>query len=89
MDAQDPKSFICTFITNQQDISWRRSYVRDSFPIHKEFDESKYAMVDVGGGLEDMVEVDEIEQDYIDEHGMALTKDANGYVKLGGTANGN
>ena len=27
--------------------------------------------------------------DYIDEHGMALTKDANGYVKLGGTANGN
>lgn len=70
MDAQDPKSFICTFITNQQDISWRRSYVRDSFPIHKEFDESKYAMVDVGGGLEDMVEVDEIEQDYIDEHGM-------------------
>ena len=27
--------------------------------------------------------------DYIDEHGMALTRDANGYVKLGGTANGN
>lgn len=27
--------------------------------------------------------------DYIDEHGMALAKDANGYVKLGGTANGN
>ena len=26
--------------------------------------------------------------DYIDEHGMALTMDANGYVKLGGTANG-
>lgn len=70
MDAQDPKSFICTFITNQQDFSWRRSYVRDSFPIHEEFDESRYAMVDVGGGLEDMVDVDEIEQAYIDEHGM-------------------
>lgn len=27
--------------------------------------------------------------DYIDDHGMALTRDANGYVKLGGTANGN
>ena len=33
--------------------------------------------------------VAEAVSDYIDEHGMALAKDANGYVKLGGTANGN
>lgn len=27
--------------------------------------------------------------DWLDEHGATMTKDANGYVKLGGTANGN
>lgn len=27
--------------------------------------------------------------DWLDEHGATMTRDANGYVKLGGTANGN
>lgn len=27
--------------------------------------------------------------EWLDEHGATMTKDANGYVKLGGTANGN
>ena len=27
--------------------------------------------------------------DYLTEHGVTMTRDANGYVKLGGTANGN
>lgn len=50
----------------------------------------------VGEWLEDNVSVaptrtviEEATADYLEENGVALTRDTNGYVKLGGTANGN
>lgn len=33
--------------------------------------------------------VSEAVSEWLDEHGATMTKDANGYVKLGGIANGN
>lgn len=50
----------------------------------------------VGEWLEDNVSVaptrtviEEATADYLEENGVALTRDTNGYVKLGGIANGN
>lgn len=67
MDPQDPRSFIATFMADQLDISWRRGFC-DSIPFYDEFLENELVILDETSG--DMVDIDEVDQDYIDQYGM-------------------
>lgn len=67
MDAQDPKSFIGTFISKLLDISWHRG-VTQRLPLYKEFLTNKLVVLEDTNG--EMVDVDEVNQVYIDEYGM-------------------
>ena len=66
IDAMDTKSFITGFILGIRDLSWNTAY-SGPVPLYEEFISSRFVHLE---GEEDIVEVDEIPEGYIEEHGM-------------------
>ena len=67
IDAQDPKSFIGAFISELLNISWHRG-VTQALPFYEEFLMNKLVVLEETNG--EMVDVDEVDQEYIDEYGL-------------------
>lgn len=66
MDAMDAKSFITDFILGILEQDWHSAYSLP-VPLYEEFISSKYVHLE---GEEDIVEVSEIPEGYVEEHGM-------------------
>lgn len=65
IDSLDSRSFIGSFISQHIDTSWNHAYIAE-VPRYEQFLENQLVLLDDG----DMVDIDELEQDYIDEHGL-------------------
>ena len=65
IDSLDSRSFIGEFIAQHIDASWNHAYIAD-VPRYDQFLENQLVLLDDG----DMVDIDELDQDYIDEHGV-------------------
>ncbi len=66
IDALDPKSFIGTFISDYLNISWSQG-VTQPIPNYEEFLCAEYGILESNG---EMVDIDELDQEYINEHGI-------------------
>ena len=67
MDSEDSRSFIGSFIAQHLDVAWNHSYI-DTIPRYEEFLENQLVALETGNG--DLVDLDEVDQDYIDEYGV-------------------
>ncbi len=67
MDSEDPRSFICGFIARHLDVAWKQSYI-GRIPRYEEFLENQ--LVALENGNDELVDLDEVDQDYIDEYGV-------------------
>ncbi len=67
MDSEDPRSFIGGFIARHLDVAWKQSYI-GRIPRYEEFLENQ--LVALENGNDELVDLDEVDQDYIDEYGV-------------------
>ena len=66
IDAQEPKSFLVSFIVNMLDISWQSAYTKP-IPEYEELVSNKLVRLEDDG---DYVDIDEVPKEYIAENGM-------------------
>lgn len=67
MDSEDSRSFIGSFIAQHIDAAWNHSYI-GTIPRYEEFLENQLVALKNGDG--DLIDLDEVDQDYIDEYGV-------------------
>lgn len=67
MDSEDPRSFIGGFIARHLDVAWKQSYI-GRIPRYEEFLENQ--LVALENGNDELVDLDEVDRDYIDEYGV-------------------